>query len=85
MSDVGQKWTRRRMSQSIKARLLAQSLLTVGAAMGLVVVLVSVALWRLGTTQVTSGALTLVAVTPAEAVAMAGAVGWASLSAVVVR
>lgn len=39
----------------------------------------------LGTTQATSGALTLVAVTPAEAVAMAGAVGWASLSAVVVR
>ena len=39
----------------------------------------------LGATDATSGVLTLVAVTPAEAAALAGAVGWASLSAVVVR
>jgi len=39
----------------------------------------------LGTAETAAGTLTLVAVTPAEAAALAGAVGWASLSAVVVQ
>lgn len=38
-----------------------------------------------GRAAASAGALTLVAVTPAEAVALAGSVGWASLSAVVVE
>ena len=38
-----------------------------------------------GGTEVTVGALTLVAVTPVEAAALAGSLGWASLSAVIVK
>lgn len=38
-----------------------------------------------GGPEVTAGALTLVAVTPVEAAALAGSLGWASLSAVIVE